>query len=191
MYIILVLFIVIYFSTSMIISQIVAVSQNWVIGRKQGLPWSMPADAKYFHDITRHHIVIMGRKNYEANKKALSKRENIVVSRKTSFRPKDAYVCQDIQAAFQLAEELRQKNPAIPEEVFIVGGGEIYNQTLYLTDKIYITIIEAVVEGDTQYPEIDFSDYKILSKKWHPSDERNPFNWTYYILQNRKFSSKS
>ncbi len=76
----------------MILSHIVAVSRNFVIGRDNRLPWKMPADARYFHDVTMGHVVIMGRKNYEANKKALPGRENIVITRRADFRPADAVI---------------------------------------------------------------------------------------------------
>jgi dihydrofolate reductase len=71
------------------------------------------------------------------------------------------------------------------KEVFIVGGGNIYDQTLRLADRIYITVIDAVFEGDTFYPEIDFSDFNILSEEKHLSDEKNPYNWTYYVLERK------
>lgn len=161
----------------MIISQIVAVSKNWVIGKDNHLPWNMPSDAKYFHDITTGHPVIMGRKNYEANKKALPGRLNIVVTRKSNFQPEDAIVVHSIDQALGIVNH---------PEVFIVGGGEIYRETLDITDRIYITVIDTLVEGDTFYPEIDFSDYKILSKDPHSADEQNPYNWTYYILESGK-----
>lgn len=158
----------------MILSHIVAVSKNWVIGKDNQLPWKMPSDAKYFHDVTMGHPVIMGRKNYEANKKALPGRLNIVITRTSDFRPTDAVVVNSIEQALGMVNHT---------EVFIVGGGEIYRQTLEMADRIYITVINTIAEGDTFYPKIDFSDYKILSENWHPADKRNPFDWTYYILE--------
>jgi dihydrofolate reductase len=147
-----------------------------VIGRNNRLPWKMPYDAKYFHEVTMGHVVIMGRRNYEANRKALPGRTNIVITRNPSFRPADATVAGSIVEALGIARELHE------EEVFIVGGGEIYQQTLGMVNRIYLTIIHTVAEGDTFYPEIYPDDYRILSKRSYTADSRNPFNWTYYIL---------
>ncbi len=160
----------------MILSHIVAVSRNFIIGRNNHLPWKMPDDARYFLDVTLGHAVIMGRKNYEANKKALPGRTNIVISRHHDFYPADAFIVHTIEEAIKMAGELEE------EEAFIVGGGEIYRQTLGMVNRIYITVIETEVEGDTSYPVIDFNDYRIISKKFNPADKKNPFDWTYYIL---------
>mgnify|MGYP006280412203 CR=1 FL=1 len=160
----------------MIISHIVAVSKNWVIGKNNDLPWRMPSDAQYFHDVTMGHPVIMGRKNYEANKKALPGRLNIVITRKSDFQPEDAMVVNSIDQAFGIVNH---------REVFIVGGGDIYKQTLDIADRIYITVIDTIVDGDTYYPEINFDDYKVLKEEKHWADEENPHDWTYYVLEKK------
>jgi dihydrofolate reductase len=160
----------------MILSHIVAVSRNFIIGRNNGLPWKMPSDAMYFHDITIGHVVIMGRKNYEANKKALPGRTNVVITRREDFHPPDAFVVHTIDEAIAIAAETGE------EEAFIVGGGEIYKQTLDIVDRIYITVIDMQAEGDTSYPVIRFDDYRILSERPNKADAENPYNWTYYIL---------
>lgn len=161
----------------MVISHIVAVSKNFVIGRNNRLPWRMPDDMRYFHKVTDGHIVIMGRKNYEANGKALKNRTNIVITRNREFNPDDALVTHDINKALEIAKSFH------PEEVFIVGGGEIYRQTLDMADRIYITVIETEVEGDAFYPEIDISAYTIVSRISATADQKNPFDHTYYILE--------
>lgn len=161
----------------MILSHIVAVSQNFVIGKNNSLPWRMPEDMQYFHRVTDGHIVIMGRKNYQANGKALKNRTNIVITRNRNFNPEDAVVVHSIEAAINHARSYH------PEEVFIVGGGKIYKRTLEMVDRIYITLIETEVEGDAFYPEIQFSDYKIVSRISKKADENNPYDHTYYILE--------
>ncbi len=164
----------------MILSHIVAVSKNFVIGKNNRLPWHMPSDASYFHKVTMGHAVIMGRKNYLANKGALPGRTNIVITRNPLFKPGDALVVHSPEEAINLAGERKE------EEAFIVGGGEIYRQTLDMVDRIYITLIDAMVGGDTTYPEIDFSNYRIISKIPHKADEKNPYDWTYFILGNSR-----
>jgi dihydrofolate reductase len=161
----------------MVLSHIVAVSRNFVIGKNNKLPWRMPGDMRYFHRVTDGHIVIMGRKNYEANGKALKNRTNIVITRNQDFKPGDALVAPNIQEALEIAGTFR------PDEVFIVGGGEIYRQTLEIVDRIYITMIETEVEGDAFYPEIQFSDYRIVSNIPVQADRDNPYDHTYYILE--------
>lgn len=161
----------------MILSHIVAVSKNFVIGKDNRLPWKMPADARYFHRVTDGHFVVMGRKNYEANKGALKNRTNIVITRNSQFRPEDALVVPSIAAAIEKAASFH------PEETFIVGGGEIYRQTLELVHRIYITVIETTVEGDAFYPRINPDDYRIVSRIFMPADSKNPFDHTYYILE--------
>jgi dihydrofolate reductase len=167
----------------MIISHIVAVSKNWVIGKNSGLPWKMPSDAQYFHDVTMGHIVIMGRKNYEANKKALPGRLNIVITRREDFKTEDAVTVKSINEALEVVKSGKNPDFNVASEIFIVGGGEIYRQTLDIADRIYITVIDAVVDGDTYYPKIDFSNYNILSEQRHAADDKNPYDWTYYILE--------
>lgn len=137
----------------------------------------MPEDMQYFHRVTDGHIVIMGRKNYQANGKALKNRTNIVITRDRNFRPGDAIVTTNIESAIAIAESYA------PKEIFIVGGGEIYRQTLNLVHRIYITIIETEAEGDTFYPKIDLEKYKIVSKIFKKADRENPFDHTYYILE--------
>lgn len=161
----------------MIISHIVAVSKNFVIGKENRLPWKMPMDARYFHKVTEGHIVIMGRKNYQANGKALRNRTNIVITRKKDFCPPDVITATSIKEALSIASEYH------PEEVFIIGGGEIYRQTLQMAHRIYITVIESDIEGDVHYPLIRFSDYHLISKIEKKSDPDNPFDHTYYILE--------
>lgn len=137
----------------------------------------MPEDMRYFHKVTDGHIVIMGRKNYEANGGALKGRTNIVVSRNPDFTLHDAIITDRIDEAINIAASFH------PEELFIVGGGEIYRQTLDLVHRIYITIIETEVKGDTYYPEIDPRQYHIISKIEKKADRENPFDHCYYILE--------
>ncbi len=164
----------------MILSHIVAVSKNFVIGVNNTLPWKMPSDSKYFHDVTRGHVVIMGRKNYEANgNKALKGRTNIVITHRKDFHLNDSIVVHCLEEAIEYAASLHE------DEVFIVGGGEIFKQSLDLVDRIYITVIDTFAEGDTFYPGISFSKWDIISEIPNKADEKNPFDYTYFILQRR------
>jgi dihydrofolate reductase len=141
-----------------LISIITAVSENGVIGKDNHLPWSFPEDLKYFRETTRGHVVIMGRKTYESMGQALPNRVNIVISRDKNYTLSDALTTLSLDTAIKLAKE-KEKN-----EVFIIGGASIYAQALPLADKLYITKIKGVYEGDTYFP--DYAEFKtVLSEK--------------------------
>ncbi len=169
----------------MIISQIAAMSRNRVIGRDNTLPWHMPDDLAYFFRITKGHHIIMGRRNYEANGKALPGRVNIVVTRNRDYHAPGCIVVHSVQEALDYARKQEEK------EAFIVGGGALYAATLDLTDRIYLTLIDAYVEGDTFFPEPDPRQWQVVSEEFHPADDRNPYNYTFYIFNRKPEPSKN
>ncbi|MFZ5939666.1 MAG: dihydrofolate reductase [Bacteroidota bacterium] len=164
----------------MIISQIVAVSENHVIGRNNRMPWKVPADASYFHRVTLGHVVLTGRKNYQANGRALPGRLNMVISRDPGFSPADALRVSSPAEGIRMAEDLGE------EELFIIGGGEIYALTLPETDRIYLTIIHTVLAGDVYYPPLEEGKWQLVSKINREKDKENPFDQTYLIFERAK-----
>src|SRR3984885_13339224 len=142
-----------------ILSHIVAASENNVIGSNNDLPWSLPNDFKYFKNKTWGMPVIMGRKSYESLKNALPGRINIVVTSKKNCHPDNVYVAENINNAIAIAREADTK------EIFIIGGGEIFKQTIDIVTRIYLTRVHAVVEGDTYYPEIDKNLWSLVSEQ--------------------------
>ena len=161
----------------MIVSQIAAMARNRVIGRDNRLPWHMPDDLAWFFRITRGHHIIMGRRNYEANGRALPGRTNIVITRNPHYQAPGCVVVQTIAEALGYARHHGE------EEAFIVGGGQIYAATLSLTDRIYLTLIDTEVEGDAFFPELDLREWKIVREDPHKADQRNPFDYTFYIYE--------
>ena len=161
----------------MTISHIVAVSENNVIGKNNQLPWYMPADMEYFKNTTWGHYVIMGRKSYEAEGKALAGRTNIVITRNNHYYIPDGIVVQSIEEAFRIPEQKGEN------EIFIIGGGELYKQSLEITNKVYLTRIHTICEGDVFYPELDRKNWKIVKKEFHLNDQKNPFSYTYFIFE--------
>lgn len=161
----------------MLISQIVAMSENNVIAKEGKLPWHLPADLSYFREKTWGHHVLMGRKNYTAEGKILKGRTNIIITRRKNFKVKDAYVFSTIKEGIEFARKNGEK------ELFVVGGGEIYKQTLSQTDKLYITVVHKTVKGDTFYPEINLNDWNKISERKYKSDEKNPVDHTYFIYK--------
>jgi len=161
----------------MVISQIVAVALNGVIGVNNGLPWKMPNDTAYFKEKTLGHHIVMGRRNYEAEGKALPNRMNIVITRNFNYQIDDGIVVHQIEDAITIAEKAGEK------ELFIVGGEEIYKLAMPFTNRIYLTRISTEADGDTFYPEPDWSLWKEISKIHHKKDRFNPFDYDFLVYE--------
>lgn len=159
------------------LSHIVAASENNVIGSHNELPWKLPNDFKYFKNKTWGMPVIMGRKSYESLKNALPGRINIVVTKKKDWKVDDAIVVNNIDDAIKKAEESDVK------EIFIIGGGEIFKQTMDRISRIYITRVHATVEGDTFYPEIDSSKWHLADSQPFPADEKHNYAYTFEVWE--------
>lgn len=161
----------------MIKSIIAAKSDNNVIGKENDLVWHMPADLKFFKNTTKGHYVIMGRKTFESMHGPLPNRTHIIITRNPDYQVKDCFVVDHIDAAFKIAEEQQQ------EEVFILGGAEIYRQTMNKADKMYITEIKAEFEGDAFFPKIDLSYWEEHKREEHEADEKNvhPYAFVEYL----------
>lgn len=161
----------------MIISLIVAIGKNNEIGKDNRMLAHMPADLKHFKEITSGHTVIMGRKTFDSLPKgALPNRKNIVISRNKDLQIESALVYSSLDYA--LIKMIDEK------EVFIIGGAEIYRQTLPGADKLYLTRIHAEFpDADTFFPEINFRDWKIVSQETFPPDEKNPYAYTFLELE--------
>lgn len=157
----------------MIKSIIVAKSDNNVIGKDNGIIWHMPADLKYFKSKTMGHYIIMGRKTLESMDKPLPGRTTIVVTRNRNYRAEGCLIVHDIQDAFRIAEQNKQ------EEIFILGGAEIYKLTIDIADKIYLTEIKAHFEGDAFFPEIDPGKWREVRREEHEADEKNRYPYAF------------
>ena len=157
----------------MIISILVAVSQNNVIGFNGQLPWQLPADMKYFRELTIGHHVIMGRKTYDSIKNPLSYRTNIVITRQRDLQLEGVIVSNDLESAFKKCEEGEET------ECFVIGGADIIKQCLDKADKIYLTTIYHDFEGDTYLPKMDITKWKETKNEYHESDENNQYNYSF------------
>jgi dihydrofolate reductase len=159
------------------ISIIAAMSINRVIGKGDGLPWHLPADLRYFKEKTMDHAVIMGRRTFDTVGKPLPGRRNIVVSHRRDLVIEGAEVVHSVLEAL--------KGLPGEEEVFIAGGGEIYRQSLDLADRLYLTMIHAEFEGDTFFPEFDETNWRLTSRTDQPSDERNPWEYSFLVYDRK------
>ncbi|HYG02694.1 MAG TPA: dihydrofolate reductase [Chryseosolibacter sp.] len=167
----------------MIVSAIAAVSKNGVIGRDNDLPWKLPDDMKFFMETTKSHHVIMGRKNYDSlpsKFKPLPNRINIVITRQEDFEAPHCIVLNDVTEAINIAESAGET------ELFVIGGAEIYKLTMEQTDRLYLTEIDAVVEGDTYFPNVDKNKWKEVLRKHHDKDERHAYAFDFVIYDRIK-----
>ena len=167
----------------MIISAIAAVARNGVIGKDNDLVWRLPDDMKYFQETTRGHHVIMGRKNYDSlpeKWKPLPDRVNLVVSRQLGLRIPGAQVLPSIQEALDVARDSGE------EEAFIIGGGQIYKESLPTLDRIYYTDIHGEFDGDTYFPSLDEREWKEVSRISHGQDEKHAYSFDFVIYERRR-----
>lgn len=161
------------------INLIAALSQNRVIGCNNQLPWHLPKDLKHFKAITLGHPVVMGRKTYQSLGKALPGRENVVISRDPHFHPLDATVFSNLEAALMHLKE--------SAEIFIIGGGHLFSQTLPIAQRLYLTWIEAELEGDTFFPEWDLGEWIEISRESHSADEKHLYSYSFTLLDRKSF----
>ena len=154
------------------ISLISAMDRNNTIGRNNKLPWHLPEDLAYFKKITSGHTVIMGRKTFESIGKPLPNRNNIVLSRKLDFFAEGCIVFSSVEECLKYVGE---------DEAFVIGGAEIYKEFLPFSRKLYITLIDEIFEGDAFFPEIDYSEWRVLSKVEGVAERNNMFR--YWFLQ--------
>lgn len=167
----------------MIVSAIAALSRNRVIGKNNDLPWRLPDDMKFFMETTKGHHVIMGRKNYDSlhdKYKPLPNRTNIVITRQKDFKAPGCTVLHAVQPALEIAK--KNSEP----ECFIIGGAEIYKLAMPYTTRLYMTEIDAHIEGDTFFPEINKDEWKEISRKHHPADARHAFAFDIVIYDRVK-----
>lgn len=160
------------------ISLIAAIGENYVIGANGDLPWHLPDDMKFFSSTTKGHYVLMGRKNYDSipdKYRPLPGRPNIVVTRSTDFIDDAVDVVNSIEEGIELAKKKGET------ELFIIGGGEIYKQTLDIADRLYITHVNASPEGDTHFPSFDLDAFSKTDILHHPMDDVHNFSFTICV----------
>ncbi|CAL1517054.1 IS1595 family transposase ISSsu9 [Chitinophaga sp. MM2321] len=160
------------------VSIIVAVSENNVIGINNQLPWRLSADLKYFKSTTMGKPIIMGRKTFESLGKPLPGRPNIVITRQHDFNPEGAFVVPSIP------EAIAKANTFEGTELFITGGSQIFEQAWPLVQRIYLTRVYAVVPGDAFFPAIHGSEWNLVSDERHDEwDEKNQYPFSFQVWE--------
>jgi dihydrofolate reductase len=164
----------------MLLSLIVAVSENGVIGRDGGLPWQLSADLKRFKQITMGHTIIMGRRTWESIGRPLPGRRTIVVSRQPSYQPSAGVsVAPSLDAAIELAATTGEA------EAFVIGGGELYREALACADKLYLTRVSANVDGDIMFPDVNWSAWQLTASEECQADNKNEYDCMFQIYERK------
>lgn len=154
------------------ISLIVAIAANNVIGRDNQLPWRLPADLAYFKQTTQGHTVVMGRKTYESLGKPLPGRTNWILTRDKDFQAEGCQVFHSVDEVLKSAEG---------KEVFIIGGEKVYREFLPRTDRLFITRINESFEGDTYFPEILEDHWELTSSIQGEKNDKNPYEYEFLV----------
>ncbi|MCB1827108.1 MAG: type 3 dihydrofolate reductase [Coxiellaceae bacterium] len=156
------------------ISLIVAMAKNRVIGKDQQMPWHLPADLAHFKKVTMNKPIIMGRKTFESIGRPLPGRRNIVITRQSIEIP-GCDVCHSLEEALEAV--------AGEDEAMIIGGGNLYRQALSMAKRLYLTFIDLEVDGDTTFPEWNPSEWKEVSKTVHQPDQKNLYSYQFVTLE--------
>lgn len=155
--------------SAMRLSILVAMAKNRVIGKNNALPWHLSADLKHFKALTMGHPIIMGRKTYESIGKLLPGRTNVIVTRQKAYQVVGAIIVNSIDDALKVCQAGVDGN----NEVFLIGGAELYQQTLGLCNRIYVTEIQRDFDGDTLFPVLDMEEWQEMSREKHYSEAGN------------------
>jgi dihydrofolate reductase len=160
----------------MTISAIVACAKNGVIGKDNEIPWYLPADFAYFKRTTINHHIIMGRNCFESIGRPLPKRTNIVITRNPFYIASGCLMVNSIVEGLKTAENNGET------EAFIIGGGEIYKQSVDLWDRLYLTEVDLDTEGDVFFPKLDMSEWQLVSAEQHSKNEKNEFDYVFKVF---------
>lgn len=158
------------------LSAIVAMAQNGVIGDKGGLPWRLPADLRHFRETTMGHAVVMGRRTWESIGRPLAGRRNLVLTRDPAFCPPQG--CEAVRSVDELFARLDGES-----ETFVIGGAQIYRLLLPWTRRLYVTRIDHEFEGDAYFPDVDWSQWLLVSRRPGVMDERNPYRYEFLVYE--------
>lgn len=161
------------------ISIIVAHASNYVIGKDGKLPWHIPADLKYFKELTYGSPIIMGRKTFESIGRPLPGRHNIIITRNSEYHNDDCAVVFDFQAALKEAGDFAEQSGK--SDIFIIGGAEVYRQAIDFADKAYITEVHADFDGDAIFDISDLSNWKEISRDYH-ANETTDLPYSFVVL---------
>jgi dihydrofolate reductase len=160
------------------ISLIAAIGEKNELGKDNQLIWHLPDDFKRFKTITSGHYIVMGRKTFESFPKPLPNRTHVIVTRQKKYAPEGCIVVQSIEEGIAACP--------VDEIIFVIGGGEIYKQSIHLADQLELTRVHHTFAADTFFPEIDLDVWQLDFEEFHPKDEKHQFDFTF-LTYNRKY----
>lgn len=165
----------------MIISLIAAASENNVIGKDNWMPWDLPAELAYFRTVTRGKTVIMGRKTYDSVGRPMPNRHNIIVSRNADLKIPDVDVVGSVEEAIELAKKDNL------DEIFVIGGEQIYRAALPLADRIYLSRVHTTIEGgEAFFPAFDEAQWNLVRSEKYEADSENTISFTMMVFEKKK-----
>lgn len=159
------------------ISIIVAIAKNGVIGNNNTLPWHLPADLKYFRNTTMGHTIVMGRRNYEDIGRALPGRKNVVLTRSKTFSAENCLIAHSVDEVREMVDE--------NDETFIIGGAEVYRLFLPCAEKLYITHVDVAVEGNITFPAYDAGEWELESEESVSATKENTLPFRFCVYRRR------
>ena len=159
------------------VSLIAAMAQNRVIGIENRLPWKLPEDLAHFKALTLGHPVLMGRKTFESLGRPLPGRRNIVITRNSDYQPSGCEFAASIPEAIALCLEA--------EEIFFIGGAELYKQVLPLTDRLYLTEVQVEAQGDAWFPDYDCSAFRETSRESHTGEKGDALAFDFVVYERK------
>ncbi len=153
------------------ITLIAAAAENNALGKNNDLIWHLPNDFKRFKSITSGHYIIMGRKTFESFPKPLPNRTHVIITRQKNYNPENCIVVNSLEKAIEICPK--------DEDVFVIGGGEIYKQSIAIANKIELTRVHSTFEADTFFPEIDTNIWDLVQEEFHPKDEKHLIDFSF------------
>jgi dihydrofolate reductase len=161
------------------ISIISALAKNNVIGKKNALPWYLPADLKHFREMTTGKTIVMGQNTFKSiGERALPNRKNVVLTNDANYQvPEGVVIAKSLEEVLEMAKG--------EPETMICGGAMVYQQFLPLADKLYLTYIDADIEGDIFFPQFNLEEWKEVSREAHEPDEKNKYNYSFVTLERK------
>lgn len=158
---------------------IAAVAENNALGKNNDLLWHLPNDFKHFKETTSGHYIVMGRKTFESFPKPLPNRTHIIITRQKNYKFEGCIVVQDLEKAISSCPK--------EEDIYIIGGGEIYTQSIALANQLVITRVHHTFDADVFFPKIDLTVWELTSEIFHPKDEKHLYDYTFqtFIRKNK------
>lgn len=156
---------------------IVATDKAGLIGKDNDLPWKLSADLQYFRRVTMGKPIIMGRKTHESIGRPLPGRKNIIISSNEDYKVASCDVCHSVEQALVACGDV--------EEAMVMGGASLYKVFLPHANKLYLTLVDAELEGDTWFPEWDRNDWLQISREDHPADDKNDYPYSFIVYQRK------